>query len=62
VGPWVPAIPLKVGPAEPGGDTVDEAWIRAVGTAGGRALTFTCVPPGEGERMALGHDGDDGDE
>ncbi|MFT3768526.1 MAG: hypothetical protein QM820_24025 [Minicystis sp.] len=44
---------------------IDEAWVRAIGTIGGRSLTFTCVPPGEGVRRGLDRDGDgyyDGDE
>ncbi len=44
---------------------IDEAWLRTIGTIGGRALTFTCVPPGEGVRVALDRDQDgyfDGDE
>jgi hypothetical protein len=44
----------------PGAPTVDQGWLEAVGVVGGRALTFTCVPPGEGPRVALGDgDGDD---
>jgi DNA-binding beta-propeller fold protein YncE len=37
----------------PGAPPVDEAWLRAIGTLGGRALTFTCVPPDEGWRVAF---------
>ncbi len=32
--------------------------LRALATAPGQALTWTCVPPGEGERLALDRDGD----
>src|SRR5207244_2196585 len=43
-----------------------DASLRAqVRARGGRALTFTCVPPGSGVRLALDRDGDgyrDGDE
>jgi hypothetical protein len=46
----------------PGSPPVDEAWVRAVGTLGGRALTFTCVPPGEGMRVAFDRGDDDGDD
>jgi DNA-binding beta-propeller fold protein YncE len=41
----------------PGSPTVDEGWVRSVGTGGWRALTYTCLPPGEGMRVAF----DDGD-
>jgi DNA-binding beta-propeller fold protein YncE len=45
-----------------GSPAVDRAWLLALGTSGGRALTFTCLPPGEGARVAFTHDGDgDGD-
>jgi DNA-binding beta-propeller fold protein YncE len=41
------------------------ADLRALGSVGGRSLTFTCAPPGSGARMGLDRDGDgflDGDE
>ena len=41
-----------------GSPTVDEAWLRALGTQGGRALTYTCLPPGEGMRVAFDRDDD----
>ncbi|APR80962.1 Hypothetical protein A7982_06309 [Minicystis rosea] len=44
---------------------LDDDWVRAIGTIGGRSITYTCVPPGEGVRRGLDRDGDghyDGDE
>jgi len=44
---------------------ITDAALRSLGTHGGRAVTFTCVPPGSGERIGVDRDGDgfwDGDE
>ena len=41
------------------------AALRLLATSDGRPVTFTCVPPGSGERIAVDRDGDgswDGDE
>src|SRR4030095_15811447 len=35
-----------------------DAQLRELGAADGGALTYTCVPPGEGNRLALDRDGD----
>ncbi len=37
-----------------GAPPVDQASLDAIGTLGGRALTFTCAPPGSGARIAFG--------
>jgi hypothetical protein len=44
---------------------VDDAVLQLLTTRGGRPITYTCVPPGSGERIAVDRDGDgtwDGDE
>ncbi len=35
-----------------------DAAVRALAAAAGQALTYTCVPPGEGTRIGLDRDGD----
>jgi hypothetical protein len=35
-----------------------DAPLRELARAAGQELTYTCVPPGSGERMALDRDGD----
>src|SRR5262249_50406277 len=35
------------------GEPTSDAQLRLLGTQGGRALTFTCLPPGEGTRVAF---------
>jgi YVTN family beta-propeller protein len=45
--------------------TLTDAALRAQANTAGQELTYTCVPPGSGERIALDRDGDsfwDGDE
>ncbi len=37
---------------------LESAALRALAQTAGQSLTFTCVPPGEGERLALDRDGD----
>jgi hypothetical protein len=42
---------------------INEATLRSLAT--GRPVTYTCVPPGSGERIGVDRDGDgywDGDE
>jgi hypothetical protein len=42
-----------------------DAWLRALATSRGDELTYTCVPPGSGARIAIDRDNDghrDGDE
>jgi len=44
---------------------ITDATLRFLGSHDGRAITFTCVPPGSGERIGVDRDGDgawDGDE
>ena len=44
---------------------ITDATLRLLGSHAGRAITFTCVPPGSGERIGVDRDGDgawDGDE
>jgi len=44
---------------------LSDAALRAFAATAGQELTYTCVPPGSGIRMAIDHDGDgvlDGDE
>ncbi len=44
---------------------ISEAELRRIATADGDPVTFTCVPPGSGERLGVDRDGDgvrDGDE
>jgi hypothetical protein len=44
---------------------ITDAALRAVATTAGQDLTYTCVPPGEGERIGVDRDNDgiyDGDE
>ncbi|MEO7735511.1 MAG: beta-propeller fold lactonase family protein [Kofleriaceae bacterium] len=44
---------------------IAEAALRAQAKSAGRAVTYTCVPPGSGERIGVDRDGDgvwDGDE
>jgi len=44
---------------------INDATLRLLGSHAGRAITFTCVPPGSGERIGVDRDGDgawDGDE
>ena len=44
---------------------VSNAALRALAQNHGQEVTFTCVPPGSGERMGIDHDQDgclDGDE
>jgi YVTN family beta-propeller protein len=44
---------------------ITDATLRFLGSHAGRAITFTCVPPGSGERIGVDRDGDgawDGDE
>jgi YVTN family beta-propeller protein len=44
---------------------ISDATLRSLGSHGSRAITFTCVPPGSGERIGVDRDGDgvwDGDE
>ena len=41
------------------------AALRSLATGSGRPVTYTCVPPGSGERIGVDRDGDgawDGDE
>ena len=48
-----------------GQPTVTDAALRALANGPGRAVTYTCVPPGSGVRLAVDRDGDgvwDGDE
>ncbi|MDX2171299.1 MAG: thrombospondin type 3 repeat-containing protein, partial [Deltaproteobacteria bacterium] len=35
-----------------------DAQLRAVGSVAGQAVTYTCVPPGSGQRLALDRDDD----
>jgi hypothetical protein len=41
-----------------GGAPVGDNALRAVARLPGQEITFTCVPPGSGVRMALDRDGD----
>ena len=44
---------------------IDEAALRLVATHVGHPVTYTCTPPGSGERIGVDRDGDglwDGDE
>ncbi|HEX6903335.1 MAG TPA: beta-propeller fold lactonase family protein [Thermoanaerobaculia bacterium] len=44
---------------------INEAALRSLATSSGRPVTYTCVPPGSGERVGVDRDGDgvwDGDE
>jgi hypothetical protein len=44
---------------------ISDAALRSLAAHDHRAVTFTCVPPGSGERIAVDRDGDgfwDGDE
>jgi DNA-binding beta-propeller fold protein YncE len=44
---------------------IHESSLRNLATQGGRPVTYTCVPPGSGERIGVDRDGDgawDGDE
>ena len=44
---------------------VDDAALRRLATHGDHPVTYTCVPPGSGERIGVDRDGDgawDGDE
>jgi hypothetical protein len=44
---------------------VPDALLRQLATAGGHEVTYTCTPPGSGERIGIDRDGDgflDGDE
>jgi hypothetical protein len=44
---------------------ITAAQLRALATNHGRPVTYTCVPPGSGERIGVDRDGDgawDGDE
>jgi DNA-binding beta-propeller fold protein YncE len=48
-----------------GQPTLTDAALRSLATGSGRAVTYTCVPPGSGERVGVDRDGDgfwDGDE
>jgi len=48
-----------------GAAAMSEAEVRRIATSGGHPVTFTCVPPGSGERLGVDRDGDgrwDGDE
>ncbi len=47
------------------GETIDDTFLRSVAATAGQELTYTCVPPGSGLRVALDRDADgvlDGDE
>ena len=47
------------------GETIADAALRALAGTPGQQLTYTCVPPGSGERVGVDRDGDgvwDGDE
>ena len=47
------------------GETVADAALRALANTAGQQLTYTCVPPGSGERIGIDRDEDgffDGDE
>ena len=39
-----------------GEPTLDDSGLRARAAASGQAITYTCAPPGSGERMALDRD------
>jgi hypothetical protein len=44
---------------------IPEAALQLLATRGGAPITYTCVPPGSGERLGVDRDGDgvwDGDE
>jgi Bacterial TSP3 repeat len=44
---------------------INDAALRVLATHSGRPVTYTCVPPGSGERIGVDRDGDgfwDGDE
>lgn len=44
---------------------INDAALRLLATHSGRPVTYTCVPPGSGERIGVDRDGDgfwDGDE
>ena len=46
-------------------ETLTDAQLRNVATTAGQELTYTCAPPGSGDRMGVDRDGDgvfDGDE
>jgi hypothetical protein len=48
-----------------GDGVLSDAALRALANSAGQELTFTCVPPGSGFRIAIDHDDDgfaDGDE
>jgi len=52
-------------PDTTGDPNLAPAALQALATAAGQEVTYTCVPPGSGARMALDRDGDgflDGDE
>ncbi len=40
------------------GDVRDDATLRGLTEEPGQALTYTCVPPGSGERIGIDHDED----
>ncbi|HYC24164.1 MAG TPA: hypothetical protein VEI94_15760 [Candidatus Bathyarchaeia archaeon] len=55
----------KFEPDRVGDPEIDEPTLRGQASAAGQELTYTCVPPGSGMRIALDRDGDgyfDGDE
>jgi len=51
------AVPASYTPDD-GGPAVTSAALRTLGAGAGQELTFTCVPPGSGNRIALDRDRD----